>query len=78
MNVFKDFEKQNQRQAVQTLLNVIKEKGGGRHFERLTVEPPRDSCTMGDISTNAAMVLAKPLAFEPRALAEMIRGQFCR
>lgn len=38
---------------------------------RVTVEPPRDA-THGDISTNAAMVLAKEAAVKPRDLAEAI------
>ncbi|MDJ0979867.1 MAG: arginine--tRNA ligase [Erythrobacter sp.] len=40
-------------------------------FERVTVEPPRDP-SHGDLSTNAAMVLAKPAKTNPRALAEKI------
>jgi len=36
-----------------------------------TVEPPRDPAH-GDISTNAALVLAKPLRTNPRALAEKL------
>jgi arginyl-tRNA synthetase len=36
-----------------------------------TVEPPRDP-THGDISTNAALVLAKPLRTNPRALGEQL------
>jgi arginyl-tRNA synthetase len=36
-----------------------------------TVEPPRDAAH-GDISTNAALVLAKPLRSNPRALAETL------
>ncbi|WP_373487240.1 arginine--tRNA ligase [Blastomonas sp.] len=39
----------------------------------LTVEPPRDP-SHGDLATNAAMVLAKPAASNPRALAELIKG----
>lgn len=39
--------------------------------DNITVEPPRDS-SHGDLATNAAMVLAKPAATNPRALAEMI------
>jgi arginyl-tRNA synthetase len=38
----------------------------------ITVEPPRDA-THGDLATNAAMVLAKGAASNPRALAEMIK-----
>jgi arginyl-tRNA synthetase len=37
----------------------------------ITVEPPRDA-THGDLSTNAAMVLAKPAGMNPRALAEAL------
>jgi arginyl-tRNA synthetase len=38
---------------------------------RVTVEPPRDP-SHGDLSTNAAMVLAKPAGLKPRDLAERI------
>lgn len=37
----------------------------------ITAEPPRDP-SHGDLATNAAMVLAKPAATNPRALAEKI------
>lgn len=40
----------------------------------VTVEPPRDP-SHGDLATNAAMVLAKPAATNPRALAEKIAAQ---
>ena len=73
MNVFKDFENRI-RQAVEAL-DVVKNSGEAVNFERLAVEPPRDPAH-GDISTNAAMVLAKPLGMNPRALAELIAAQF--
>jgi len=38
---------------------------------RLTAEPPRES-SHGDISTNAAMLLAKQAGMKPRDIAEMI------
>lgn len=38
---------------------------------KITVEPPRDP-THGDISTNAAMVLAKPAGMKPRDIAALI------
>ncbi len=38
---------------------------------RLTAEPPRDA-THGDVSTNAAMVLAKPTGMAPRAIADLL------
>ncbi|MDF1720110.1 MAG: arginine--tRNA ligase [Minwuia sp.] len=37
----------------------------------ITVEPPRDAAH-GDLATNAAMVLAKPLRRKPRDIAEML------
>ena len=40
----------------------------------VTVEPPRDP-SHGDLSTNAAMVLAKPAGMNPRAVAELIVGK---
>lgn len=43
----------------------------------VTVEPPRDTAH-GDLSTNAAMVLAKPAATNPRALAEALVEQLTR
>ncbi|MEY4238117.1 MAG: hypothetical protein RL339_718 [Pseudomonadota bacterium] len=44
---------------------------GGLNRGSVTVEPPRD-VTHGDLSTNAAMVLAKPAGLNPRALAEAL------
>ncbi len=41
------------------------------------VEPPRDA-GHGDLSTNAAMVLAKPASQNPRALAEVIAERLAR
>ena len=38
---------------------------------RVTVEPPREEAH-GDLSTNAAMVLAKPAGMKPRDLAELL------
>jgi arginyl-tRNA synthetase len=43
----------------------------GLDFSRITVEPPRDTAH-GDVSTNAAMVLAKPAGMAPRAVAELL------
>ncbi|MFV1919994.1 arginine--tRNA ligase [Sphingomonas sp. MJ1 (PH-R8)] len=40
----------------------------------VTVEPPRDA-SHGDLSTNAAMVLAKPARTNPRALAEKLAAE---
>lgn len=45
---------------------------GGLARGAITVEPPRDPAH-GDLSTNAAMVLAKPAGSNPRALAELLK-----
>ncbi|SMQ63749.1 arginyl-tRNA synthetase [Devosia lucknowensis] len=44
---------------------------------RVVVEPPRDPAH-GDLSTNAAMVVAKPLGKNPRELAMALAGRFTR
>jgi arginyl-tRNA synthetase len=57
-----------------TVLDQLVEAGdlpAGLDRKAVTVEPPRDP-THGDLATNAAMVLAKPAATNPRALAEKI------
>ncbi|MBW6532797.1 arginine--tRNA ligase [Sphingomonas sp. RRHST34] len=46
----------------------------GLDRRNVTVEPPRDP-SHGDLATNAAMVLAKPAATNPRALAEALAGE---
>ena len=46
----------------------------GLDLSRFVVEPPRDPAH-GDLSTNAAMVLAKPAGTNPRALAELIAAR---
>lgn len=43
----------------------------GLDTSRITVEPPRDA-SHGDITTNAAMVLAKPCKMKPRDIAEIL------
>ena len=43
----------------------------GLDTARLTAEPPRDP-SHGDISTNAAMLLAKPAGMKPRDIAELM------
>ncbi|MGK6323278.1 arginine--tRNA ligase [Sphingomonas sp. DT-51] len=46
----------------------------GLDRRNVTVEPPRDP-SHGDLATNAAMVLAKPAATNPRVLAEALAGE---
>lgn len=66
MNIFNQF-----RHKIQTALQELAASRGwpdGLPFDRVTVEPPRDAAH-GDISTNAAMLLAKPVGAAPRAIA---------
>lgn len=72
MNLFADFEVRI-KEALESI-DIIREKRDSVDFNRLTVEPPRDP-SHGDVATNAAMVLAKPLGTNPRALAEIIAEQ---
>jgi arginyl-tRNA synthetase len=69
MNVFKDFE----AKIVTALEQMVAagELPAGLDFARITVEPPRDA-SHGDVSTNAAMILAKPAGKPPRAIAEAL------
>ncbi|QLF70288.1 arginine--tRNA ligase [Peteryoungia desertarenae] len=69
MNLFADFE----TRLTNTLAQIegIREKRDSLDFSRIVVEPPRDP-SHGDAATNAAMVLAKGVGTNPRALAETI------
>lgn len=69
MNIFADFDTRI-KNALETL-DLVKENREKVDFSRITVESPRD-LSHGDVATNAAMVLAKPLSTNPRALAELI------
>jgi len=69
MNLFSDI-----RRLVLSSLEILKETGTlpeNLNFLNVTVEPPRDSLH-GDMSTNAAMVLAKPAGVNPRVIAETL------
>ncbi|WP_375635884.1 MULTISPECIES: arginine--tRNA ligase [unclassified Bartonella] len=69
MNIFKNFEKKIKRSIE---LSDIKGKNGeDLDLSKITVDPPRDS-SHGHLSTNAAMVLAKSIGINPRALADKI------
>ena len=69
MNLFTDFEVRIKNALEQ--IDIVREKRSELDFGRIGVEPPRDA-THGDVATNAAMVLSKPLGTNPRALAEII------
>lgn len=72
MNFFHTF----QREIVKVLENLVK-KGllpPDLDFEKITTESPRDP-SHGDISTNAAMILAKPTGKNPRQLGDLIANE---
>ncbi|MGO4623734.1 arginine--tRNA ligase [Ensifer sp. 2YAB10] len=69
MNLFTDFE--SRIKDILETLDSVREKRSELDLGRVNVEPPRDP-SHGDVATNAAMVLAKPLGMNPRALAELI------
>ncbi|MEO3998964.1 arginine--tRNA ligase [Mesorhizobium sp. CAU 1732] len=69
MNIFAQFASRIVK-AVETL-ELTPQSGGALDLSRITVEPPRDA-SHGDLATNAAMVLAKAVGENPRALAERL------
>ena len=75
MNIFNEFE----RKVKETLEQNFPPAAGetGVDLRAVVVEPPRDA-SHGDLATNAAMVLAKPLGLKPRELATRIAGELAR
>jgi arginyl-tRNA synthetase len=69
MNIFAQFTSRI-TQAIETL-ELTSTSGGPLDLTRVAVEPPRDP-SHGDLATNAAMVLAKAVGENPRALAEKL------
>ena len=69
MNVFADF-----KNVIGAKIEQIAASGelpGGLDTSRITVEPPRDA-SHGDVSTNAALVLAKDAGCKPRDFGELL------
>ena len=72
MNIFRYFG-----ERVEAAIGALAAEGvlpPGLDLTRITVEPPRDP-GHGDLSTNAAMVLAKPAGAKPRELADSIAAK---
>ncbi len=72
MNLFADI-----RSLVIDALTAMQAEGAlpnGLDFSNVAVEPPRDAAH-GDMATNAAMVLAKPAALQPRTIAEALAAK---
>ncbi len=74
MNIFNDFAGRVNAAAGRVVAFLGKE---GADLGRVVVEPPRDA-SHGDMATNAAMVLAKPLGEKPRELATRIAAELAR
>ena len=69
MSVFKSFQG-----WIKSELEAMASAGelpGGLDLNRVVVEPPRDP-SHGELSTNAAMMLAKPAQRQPRQIAERL------
>ncbi|MCA0257785.1 MAG: arginine--tRNA ligase [Proteobacteria bacterium] len=69
MNLFTDFASRITKALEE--IDIVREKRDELDFSRVAVEPPRDPAH-GDVATNAAMVLCKPLGMNPRALGDVI------
>ena len=75
MNIFNDFADRI-RNAAQAIV-VESGKSLDSDLDRIVVEPPREA-SHGDLATNAAMLLAKPLGLKPRELATRIAATLAR
>src|SRR5690606_20150288 len=75
MNIFADFSARVTK-AIEAL-GLQPKDGGVLDVSRVTVEPPRDA-SHGDLATNAAMVLAKAVGENPRALAERLAAELAK
>lgn len=69
MNLFQHFQAEVTRQIDALIRDGVLPEG--LDTARISVEPPRESAH-GDITTNAAMVLAKPAKMKPRDIAEKL------
>ena len=70
MNIFSQFE-----DYIKKIIEAIDLKSEAMDLlNRISAEPPRDP-SHGDISTNAAMVMAKPAGKNPRELAQIIADE---
>ncbi|MET3612804.1 arginyl-tRNA synthetase [Rhizobium aquaticum] len=69
MNIFHDFA--GKIKSVLNDIDIFRENGAGADLSRITVEAPRDPAH-GDVSTNVAMLLGKPLGMNPRDFANLV------
>ncbi|HEX9810428.1 MAG TPA: arginine--tRNA ligase, partial [Alphaproteobacteria bacterium] len=72
MNFFR-----NLKSEIEKVIEDLGEEGlvpGGLDCGQVSCEPPREAAH-GDVSTNAALVLAKPAGLKPRELAAMLAAR---
>ncbi len=75
MNLYSHF-----RDATLSALKALADSGklpAGLDTSKVTAEPPREAAH-GDVSTNAALVLAKAAGKKPREIAELLLGELKR
>ncbi len=72
MDIFEDFS-QRLNKALKENFDI--EELADNLLEKIVVEPPREA-THGDISSNIALILAKPLKKNPREIAQIIAKYF--
>ncbi len=72
MDIFADFGERVRSTIAR--LGWTAADGTALDLSRVVVEPPRDAAH-GDLAVNAAMVLAKPMGKQPRALAIELMGE---
>jgi arginyl-tRNA synthetase len=65
---------QTYKSKIVTTCTILFPEADDKLFLSITAEPPKDS-SHGDIASNAAMVLSKPLGQNPRAIAEKISAE---
>ena len=75
MNIFNEFESRVKSAIERVFPTEV--AGGDLKLDAVVVEPPRDA-THGDLATNAAMVLSKPLGEKPRDLATRLAAELAR
>jgi arginyl-tRNA synthetase len=72
MNIFHDFTSRVKNAAEAVVRTKYPSAAAG--LDRVLVEPPREA-SHGDLATNVAMILAKPLGLKPRELATEIAAR---
>jgi arginyl-tRNA synthetase len=75
MNLFGHFQALVRNELLAMM--AADELAPGLDISRVTAEPPRDA-SHGDVTTNAAMVVAKPAGMAPKVLAEVLSKRLAK